>query len=254
MHYIECSVMTQNESATDAPSTAAIDEVEVFELADGTLLSEQEARVHVCKQRGLSHGDIAVELGIDRSTVDEYSRRIGRKLEQARDDIRTGEATLERVGEPHDAVRTIAVDVDALRETYRRNQRDDARGGRDVLRLSPPFAPELEASVHYSEDGTYYPPEMDPKPIHVAPRQFVAEDKLPVLREGWALRSFVADEEGYDDPAAVPDDVVAEYAEVEEEVWADQFRRALVDEVDLFGRAPSHRPHTVHVEYREGDA
>jgi hypothetical protein len=254
MHYIECSVMTQNESATDAPSTAAIDEVEVFELADGTLLSEQEARVHVCKQRGLSHGDIAAELGIDRSTVDEYSRRIGRKLEQARDDIRTGEATLERVGEPHDVVRTIAVDVDALREAYRRNQRDDARGGRDVFRLSPPFAPELEASVHYSEDGTYYPPEMDPKPIHVAPRQFVAEDKLPVLREGWALRSFVADEEGYDDPAAVPDDVVAEYAEVEEEVWADQFRRALVDEVDLFGRAPSHRPHTVHVEYREGDA
>jgi hypothetical protein len=111
----------------------------------------------------------------------------------------------------------------------------------------------MEAKRHYSEDGTYYPPEMDPKPIHIDPRQFVDESKLPELRTRWQIRSFAADEEGYDDAESVPEDVVDEYEETEREVWADQFRRALADAVDVFGQAPKHRPLTVKVEYNDKD-
>lgn len=53
------------------------------ELADETSLKRREAEVFVLKDRGLSHAEIAEELEIAKSTVDEYSRRINDRIERA---------------------------------------------------------------------------------------------------------------------------------------------------------------------------
>lgn len=54
------------------------------ELADETALTEAESRVAALKERGLTHATIAEELGIAKSTVDEYSVRIRRRVEESR--------------------------------------------------------------------------------------------------------------------------------------------------------------------------
>jgi len=54
------------------------------ELADETTLSQREAEVAAHKQvTGASHATIADRLGLDKSTVDEYSRRINSKAHTA---------------------------------------------------------------------------------------------------------------------------------------------------------------------------
>lgn len=53
-------------------------------LEQETLLSEREAQVAALKLLGgWSHGKIAEILELDKSTVDEYSRRINQKVQQA---------------------------------------------------------------------------------------------------------------------------------------------------------------------------
>lgn len=53
-------------------------------LVQQTTLSQRESEVAALKQiLGASHGQIAELLGIDKSTVDEYSRRINTKAHMA---------------------------------------------------------------------------------------------------------------------------------------------------------------------------
>jgi ATP/maltotriose-dependent transcriptional regulator MalT len=55
------------------------------QLADKTLLSRREAQVFALKELlGASHSRIGGILDLDKSTVDEYSRRINQKRERAR--------------------------------------------------------------------------------------------------------------------------------------------------------------------------
>lgn len=54
------------------------------ELYGETSLTEGEARVAALKELGLSHSEIADELGLAKSTVDENSRRIRRRIEASR--------------------------------------------------------------------------------------------------------------------------------------------------------------------------
>lgn len=54
------------------------------DLAERTTLSEREAQVAALKQLiGASHSRIAEILDLDKSTVDEYSRRLNEKAETA---------------------------------------------------------------------------------------------------------------------------------------------------------------------------
>lgn len=62
---------------------------------------------------------------------------------------------------------TIVVDADDVLDLFRRNARDADEQRTHSLRVSPPFEGEREASLHVSQQGNYYPPEMDPKPIHI---------------------------------------------------------------------------------------
>lgn len=55
------------------------------DLYDRTVLSKQEAKVAAHKQiTGATHETIADRIGIDKSTVDEYSRRMKEKVQKAR--------------------------------------------------------------------------------------------------------------------------------------------------------------------------
>jgi len=54
------------------------------DLAERTILSRREAEVAALKQiTGASHERIGEVLGIEKSTVDEYSRRVNTKSHQA---------------------------------------------------------------------------------------------------------------------------------------------------------------------------
>lgn len=64
------------------------DEERVNELAETTVLSRREAEVYVFKEQGWTHEEIADELGIAKSTVDEYSRRINDRLKRAKMTVR----------------------------------------------------------------------------------------------------------------------------------------------------------------------
>lgn len=54
------------------------------ELASETALTPAESRVAALKEHGLSHAEIAEELDLAKSTVDEYSVRITRRIKESR--------------------------------------------------------------------------------------------------------------------------------------------------------------------------
>lgn len=60
------------------------------DLQERTSLKRREAEVYALKEAGYSHAEIAEELDLAKSTVDEYSRRITDRVNRAR-------ATLEEV-------------------------------------------------------------------------------------------------------------------------------------------------------------
>ena len=62
---------------------------------------------------------------------------------------------------------TVIVDQEDVIEMFRRNARDETEQRTHVLRITPPFEGEMEASLHVSEANAHYPSEMDPTPIHL---------------------------------------------------------------------------------------
>lgn len=61
-------------------------------LADETVLTEREADVAALREKGLSHAEVAEELGIKRSTASNLNQRVEDRLERAR-------RTLEELGD-----------------------------------------------------------------------------------------------------------------------------------------------------------
>lgn len=61
-------------------------------LAETTVLSRREAEVQALKEAGYTHEEIGDDLGLSKSTVDEYSRRINDRVQRAR-------ATTKELGE-----------------------------------------------------------------------------------------------------------------------------------------------------------
>ena len=81
----------------------------------------------------------------------------------------------------HDDERVAAVETvrinwsdfkTALRNDYLTDT-DKRRGGHTALRLRAPFEATAEAETHFSESGTRYSREVDPKPIHVRPHHII---------------------------------------------------------------------------------
>ncbi|GGC53659.1 helix-turn-helix transcriptional regulator [Haloferax sulfurifontis] len=85
---------------------------EIGQIKEETSLSKREAEVLVLKQAGTaSHAEIAGELDIKKSTVDEYAKRIRNKREQSENTVR--------------AVSDFSSSNHSLRELIERLQVDD---------------------------------------------------------------------------------------------------------------------------------
>jgi len=145
-------------------------------------------------------------------------------------------------------IETVVVSADDIVAAIQRNARDRDEQRSHVLRISPPFGAEVSASIHVSEDYTYYPPEMDPTPIHLNPDQFHdAEFGYP---EQWEVHEAAKEVDGVDDIADVSDETLDECWDVQCEVWESEVRHSLKDEIDL--NEDRHcSSHVVAVEYEE---
>jgi hypothetical protein len=151
---------------------------------------------------------------------------------------------------------TIIVDPDDILEAMRRNARDEFEQRSHAIRLHPPFGDRVRGSIHMSQDGNYYPPEMDPKPIHVSPNTFAtgrADNPLPYeacfpIRNDSRARFR---EEFGADPEDEPDEW-EEWWGAELEVWEGGVRRRLKDEIEVLV-GPESQGVAVSVEYDDRD-
>lgn len=147
---------------------------------------------------------------------------------------------------PENQIETVVVSADDIVSAIQRNARDRDEQRSHVLRLSPPFDAAVQASIHVSEDHTYYPPEMDPKPIHLNPDQFHdAEFGYP---EQWEVHEAAKEVDGVDDISDVSDETLAECWDTQREVWESEVRHSLKDEIDL-NEYDHGNSHVVAVEY-----
>lgn len=60
-----------------------IDDIKVT-IAEESMLSEREAETLLYKRRGLTHAEVARMMNVEKSTVDEFSRRMKEKFEVAK--------------------------------------------------------------------------------------------------------------------------------------------------------------------------
>lgn len=128
-------------------------------------------------------------------------------------------------------VEQITIAWDDFKKALKRNYLTDGtdRSRSNVLRLSPPFAAEMEASYFESEQGMHYPPEMDPKPVHIAPEVIIREGRERGFRDliNWPTRHNATD--------ALTDEEVEEAGGVEavveqsREIFWDELRHSLPD-------------------------
>lgn len=128
-------------------------------------------------------------------------------------------------------IETIAVNPDDIVEALRFNGQPPEYTGRRaaVLRLTPPIKPEMSASVYYSEEGNYYPPDMNPKPVHLRPEIFVSDDVMPVpSRNDERARA----REDLDEPTEAE---IGEWVATAFDVWEGEVRNRLVDELSESG-------------------
>lgn len=143
---------------------------------------------------------------------------------------------------PESQIETIAVDPDEIIEALRFNDgRIDKRTA--YLRVHPPFDTKVEAKIFHQQSGNYYPPEMDPKPIHIRPERFVDDDANPVPNRG--LERDRAQED-LDEPT---EEEVREYVETVFKVWEDNIQSHLLDELDEGPRLTGDRLSSVAIEY-----
>lgn len=144
-------------------------------------------------------------------------------------------------------IKTIVVDPDDIVEALRFNAQppEYTNRRRAVIRVSPPFGETVNASVHYSEEGTYYPPGMSPKPLHINPGVFVEDrddTRVPFRNDARARAR-----EMLDDPA---EEEVDEWVATEFEHWEEAVRMFPTDEADISGPEFGEE-HSVTVEYED---
>lgn len=156
-------------------------------------------------------------------------------------------------GEPNDehpamGIETIGVDPDDIMEMMRRNERDRDEQRSHCLRINPPFEGAVEATLHVSQDHTFYPSDMDPKPIHLGEALFIGGHSMDRSRIPTSCRypdrndSMVRFREEFDvygengDTRPFTDDEEAEWDKwwnQELEFWEGEVRNELVDEATL---------------------
>ena len=81
---------------------------------------------------------------------------------------------------PRNIIDTVVVDPDDVIEALRFNGRPPEYKNQTnaTIRITPSFENESGTSIGHTEEGNNYPPDMNPKPIHINPRVFVAENTI----------------------------------------------------------------------------
>ena len=147
---------------------------------------------------------------------------------------------------PRNVIDMVVVDPDDVIEALRFNGRPpEYKNQRSaVIRISPLFESESGTSIFHTEEGNYYPSEMNPKPIHINPRVFVGENVIgqPIRSDE---RARAKDE--LDDPT---EEEIEEFVDVAFEVWEGEVRNSLKTEADINDSELQHgEPHMVEVRY-----
>jgi len=214
---------------------------ELVDVLEDAGLSPAEAKVFVEREvRGHGRQQTADALDKSPSTVDSQLSRARRKIDSM-------EQALEQIDdEADDRIETIAVPIDELLEAFQyQAQPPKYRGRTDaVLRLSPPFEATAEASAYYVEQGNHYPPEMDPKPIHIDPWKFVDDDlrayptrqqqEIYLSEDVKADRLDLVDANSLEDlDDEREDELIDERLETAREVWRSDWERDRPDEIRI---------------------
>mgnify|MGYP006304492135 CR=1 FL=1 len=122
-------------------------------------------------------------------------------------------------------IETIIISVDDIIEVLR-FKHEPLENQRTVsIRIHPPFSPVVEASIHYTQDSHYYPPDLEPRPLHINPTRFLDGEGIE-----FPVRSLERDRARteMEDPS---DEEVEEYVEMAFNVWEDDVRSRLADEL-----------------------
>jgi hypothetical protein len=145
--------------------------------------------------------------------------------------------------QPRNIIDMVVVDPDDVIEALRFNGRPpeykNQRGA--AIRISTPFESESGTSIGYTEEGNY-PPEMNPKPIHINPQVFVGEDVIdqPIRSDERSRAKDVLD-----DPT---EEEIEKFVDMSFEVWESEVRNRLKTEADINDSVRQHgRPHMVEV-------
>ena len=196
-------------------------------VADKTLTPAEAVDYHAVDVEDHTQKAWASERGLD------GHQSVGRNVREAR----------KKLKEPRNIIDTVVVDPDAVIEALRFNGRPpEYKNQRSAaIRISTPFESESGTSIFYTEEGNY-PPEMNPKPIHINPRVFVDENVIdqPIRSDE---RTRAKDE--LDDPT---EEEIEEFVGMAFEVWEGEVRNRLKTEADINDSELQHGgPHMVEV-------
>jgi len=122
-------------------------------------------------------------------------------------------------------IETIVVSVDDIIEALGFKNKPTQNQRTVSIRIHPPFSPVVEASVHYTQKGNYYPPELEPKPVHIDPARFIEGEGIE-----FPVRTVERDRARteMEDPS---DEEIEGYADIAVNVWEDDIRSRLADEL-----------------------
>jgi len=180
-------------------------------------------------ERGLSAAEAVDYLAVDVAGHTQKAWSSKRGLDGHQSVGRNVREARKKLKEPRGTVATVVVDPDDVIEALRFNGRPDSYKNQRsaVIRITPPFENESEASIGHTEEGNYYPSDMNPKPVDINPGVFVAENTMnqPIRSDE---RARAKDE--LDEPT---EEEIEEFVGMAFEVWEGEVRNGLKTEADI---------------------
>lgn len=202
--------------------------IDVIEMVEKFGMTPAEATdYHAVKIKGYTQREWAEKRGLS------GHQSVGRNVREA----------YKKVIDPRYYIDTVIVDPDDIIEALRYNRRPTNAGRRNaVIRITPPFESESEASIFYPESGHHYPSEMSPDPFHIAPEVFVGEN---LVETPYRSRERERAKDELDDPT---EEDIEEYVETAFNVWEKDVRKHLCEKIDIYERTKEEE-HVVSVTY-----
>jgi hypothetical protein len=195
-------------------------------------------------ERGLTPAEVVDYTAVDVAGRTQKAWASERGLGGHQSVGRNVRAARKKLKDPRNIIDTVVVDPDDVIEALRFNGRPPEYKNQvsAVIRIEPPFETESGTSIGHTEEGNYYPSEMNPKPIHINPRVFVAEDVIdqPIRSDERARAKDVLD-----DPT---EEEIEEFVDMSFEVWESEVRNRIKTEADINDSELQHGgPHMVEV-------